>query len=388
MRRRRQAEMYNPDLGVTRPRTVGSSFFTSAPHHRDRRTVDNERAKEERKRRYGLAEPESLVALRAMEQTDEVLAVQELERSVWEMGREKRKLEGAAFVQRLAKSSAAHKAKVAGGVAGRSRRAARKSKEEAMFEEGEEAFQRDRDLLEEELEKLDDTVWAQKMQSGRRRSGGPASRKDRGAHSTRWHQERLQRQQIRDERSEDALRLPGDQTALAGGIFPRERAWEEPHPAAVTQAMREERRPGHAWTAVLGSEARCAAIIQQKTRASFSPTAHVWFSPQMGRLRAERASGGALAAVRHRGGAAPGSAAHGDPQDAAGGGGGAGVAGAAAGGAGEDWGVWGWGAGLARAARRVLVRAVPAWRRFRVKKSSIEPCAGRVCILLCIVLNN
>ena len=145
-----------------------------------------------------------------------------------------------------------------------------------MFEEGEEAFQRDRDLLEEELEKLDDTVWAQKMQSGRRRTE-PASRKDRGAHSTRWHQERLQRQQIRDERSEDALRLPGDQTALAGGIFPRERAWEEPHPAAVTQAMREERRPGHAWTAMLGSEARCAAISQTGTHASFSLTARVRF---------------------------------------------------------------------------------------------------------------
>jgi hypothetical protein len=189
-------------------RTFGSSAFTRAPYHRDRATVDNERAKQERTRRYGPAEPASMADYRALEPDATVTRLQDLEREIWALGREKRRMDAAAFVKRLAKSSEAHKARVAG----RSRRHARSQAERARYDDddAENDAERDAALLEEELEKLDDGLWDPKVRR-KGRGCGPSTQDARArnqSHSARWHQERLARQMIRDERSDPAFRLP------------------------------------------------------------------------------------------------------------------------------------------------------------------------------------
>eukprot|EP01043_Picozoa_sp_COSAG02_P023287 COSAG02_NODE_1239_length_13713_cov_37.434259_11_plen_280_part_00 len=117
------------------------------------------------------------------------------------------RIDAAEFVERLAHSSMAHKARVAG----RSRRHARNRAARALYDEGDEDAARDALLLEEELEKLDDGLWDAKVKKRAGRQRGDQHQVDR----RRWHHERLERQMIRDERSDPAFRRPRRSTAWA-----------------------------------------------------------------------------------------------------------------------------------------------------------------------------
>ena len=91
-------------------RTFGSYSFTCAPHRLDRTALENERAQQERVRRYGQQEPPAMAQYRAMEPDETVAQLQDLEHEIWALGREKRRMDSAEFVKRLAQSSMAHKA--------------------------------------------------------------------------------------------------------------------------------------------------------------------------------------------------------------------------------------------------------------------------------------
>ena len=181
-------------------RTFGSYSFTCAPHRLDRTALENERAQQERVRRYGQQEPPAMAQYRAMEPDETVAQLQDLEHEIWALGREKRRMDSAEFVKRLAQSSMAHKARVAG----RSRRHARNREASARFDEGEEDKARDALLLEEELEKLDDGLWDPKVKQRAARRSSDQYQVER----KRWHQQRLEHQMIRDERSDPAFRRP------------------------------------------------------------------------------------------------------------------------------------------------------------------------------------
>lgn len=181
-------------------RTFGSSSFTHAPHRLDRAVLENERAQQERARRYGHQESPSMAWYRAMKPDATVAQLQELEREIWALGRAKRRMDAADFVKRLAQSSMAHRARVAG----RSRRHTRNQAASALFSDGEADAERDALLLEEELEKLDDGLWDRKVKQRAGRQSSDRTQADR----KRWHHERLEYQMIRDERSDPAFRRP------------------------------------------------------------------------------------------------------------------------------------------------------------------------------------
>ena len=263
-------------VGEAQQRTFGSAAFTRAPYHRDRAEHDNERQKAARIRRFGQSEPPAMATYRTMPPDRTVAQLQELEHEIWALGREKRRMDGAAFVTRLAKSSAAHKAKVAG----RSRRHARKTDEEAQYGMGDENdAERDARLLDEELEKLDTSMWDAKVRGGGGGRGGrgggggarPAqavSRRAAGGGLSRQHSF-MANQQIRDERSDPALRLPSpgweeqaaqppQQQPTADAAMAAHAAWQprDPDPVQYEVLLAQHRPRLHGnWTGVVGTGA-------------------------------------------------------------------------------------------------------------------------------------
>ena len=213
-------------------RTFGSYSFTCAPHRLDRTALENERALQERVRRYGQQEPPAMAQYRAMEPDETVAQLQELEHQIWALGRDKRRMDSAEFVKRLAQSSMAHKARVAG----RSRRHARNRDASARFDEGEEDAARDALLLEEELEKLDDGLWDTKVKQRAARRSSDRYQVER----KRWHQQRLEHQMIRDERSDPAFRRP------------RPMAWADNRPQVHQPSASAHRAREPAWSTVHG----------------------------------------------------------------------------------------------------------------------------------------
>lgn len=73
-------------------RTFGSSSFTCAPRRYDRAALENEQAQRARAARYGQQEPPAMAQYRAMEPDATVAQLQELEREIWALGREKRRI--------------------------------------------------------------------------------------------------------------------------------------------------------------------------------------------------------------------------------------------------------------------------------------------------------
>jgi hypothetical protein len=179
-----------------------------------------------------------------MEPSATVEQLQELEREIWALGQEKRRIDAAEFVKRLAQSSMAHKARVAG----RSRRHARNRAANALYDEGDEDAARDAMLLEEELDKLDDGLWDAKV----KKRAGRQHRDQLQVDRTRWHHERLERQMIRDERSDPAFRRPQGSTTWADH---RPRQHNLSQPAVSASPPRPLASASSSWVGVVGSGA-------------------------------------------------------------------------------------------------------------------------------------
>lgn len=198
-------------------RTFGSSSFTRAPQRLDRTAMDNERAEQERVRRYGQPEPPSTALYRAMKPDETVAQLQDIERDIRALGREKRRMDSDEFVERLAQSSKAHQARVAG----RSRRHARNQAARARYDTDKIDAERYALMLEEEMDKLDDGLWDPRVKTRANRSGHQYQ-----ADRKRWHHERMEFQMIRDERSDPAFRRPSRKTA-----------WEDNRPPCNQSAL-------------------------------------------------------------------------------------------------------------------------------------------------------